>query len=178
KCFLYCLRRFSRSANEKDPQRFDSVFFDTVGDLTYLRGTKPFLELLQHGIARALGCYSECAKTGQCHCSQQLRRRSRWGEVSGVELDIELSPGNRFADLERMTRWRIECRIDEIKVTDPRLHLQLLYLIGDELRITRTVSPAFDVTVGAVHALVHAATLRLDWNCRPVPLIARQVDPA
>src|SRR6266550_7169151 len=63
-------------------------------------------------------------------------------------------------------------------MVDPRLCLQLLDLVGDELRVARAISPAFDVAIGAVNAFVHASTLSLNGNRRSISLIPGEIDPA
>src|SRR2546423_6747975 len=73
---------------------------------------------------------------------------------------------------------RVESRIDEVKVTHARLEPELFDLVGNEVRIARSVSPALHVSVSTVDALVDAPTLCLNRNCGAVPLIPGQIYPA
>jgi hypothetical protein len=61
---------------------------------------------------------------------------------------------------------------------DARFALQLFNLVGYKLGIAGAVAPAFDVSVGAIDALVHAPPLRLNRDRRAMTLIATEIDPS
>ena len=122
------------TADQKNPQRPDPVLLHPLGDFTHFRGVESFLELLQNGVARALRRDSERAEAGRLHRAQQLGARGRRSEVRRVELHAELASRDRLANLDRVARRRVERRIDEVEMADACLDLQLLDLVGDELR--------------------------------------------
>src|SRR4029077_1356664 len=70
---LQRLASFARSADEKDPERFDPVLLDPLGDFAHLGRVETLLELFENRIAGALGCYAERAEAGDLHRAQQLR---------------------------------------------------------------------------------------------------------
>src|SRR5437868_1866407 len=169
---------FARTADEKNPERLDAVAFNPLGDFSHLGGIESLLELGQHRIAGALGSDAQGLEARSLHCRQKLGRRRSRRKVGLIELNPQVASRNCLAYLERVSWRRVESGIDEIEMVDPRLCFQLLDLVGDELRIARAISPAFDVAIGAVDAFVHAATLRLNGNGRSISLIPGEIDPA
>src|SRR5687767_2968977 len=172
------LTGLARPANQKDPERSESVLFDALGNLAHFRRREAFLQLFENCIAGALGCDSQRAESCRPHCAQQLGGGDCRREIRRIQLDVELPALDCLAYLQRVTRWGIESGIDEVEMPDACVAIELLDLVSDALRIAGAVSPALDVPVGAVHALVYAAALCLNGNGRTVPLVAREIDPA
>ncbi len=93
-------------------------------------------------------------------------------------MNAGVAADDRFADVERVSGWRIEGRIDEIEALHPRFAPQLLDLIRNQLGVASSVTPTLDVLIRAVHAPVDAAPLGLNRNRRSVALVSPEIDPA
>ena len=63
-------------------------------------------------------------------------------------------------------------------MVDAGFGFQLLDLVGHQPGVAGAISPALDVAVSAVDALVDAAALGLDGDGGSVALIAGEIDPA
>src|SRR5215211_2490942 len=66
-------RCLTGAADEKNPQSSDSCSFNTLGHLANFGCGKTFLELLEHGVARALSCDAKSLESGAAHRSEELR---------------------------------------------------------------------------------------------------------
>src|SRR5207237_1197200 len=62
----------TRTAHEKDPERFDAVTLDALSYLANFGGVESFLQLFEHCIAGAFGGDSEGAEACALHRTQQL----------------------------------------------------------------------------------------------------------
>src|SRR5450759_847452 len=64
--------RLSWSANQKNPERLDTMLLDPLGDLSHFGCVEALLEFFENRIAGALGGYPERAKACGLHRAQQL----------------------------------------------------------------------------------------------------------
>ena len=122
--------------------------------------------------------HAEGAEAGTLHRAQELGGRGRRREIRGIELHAHPAARDGLADLQRMTRRRVERGIDEIEMMDSGFGFQLLDLVGNKLRVARAITPALDVAVSAVDTLIDAPAFRLDGDGGAVTLVAREIDPA
>jgi hypothetical protein len=172
------LLRLPGAPDKKNPQRADAGLLETICDFTNFARGKSLLQPFEHGIARTLRGDAERTKASGSHRGQELGRGCGGSKVRSVQIDAKLSSRNRFADLQRMSRWRIERRIHEVEIGDSGLSMKLFYLIGDTFGITCPVAPAFDIAVSAVHAFIDTTPLGLNGNRCAVPLVPSKIDPA
>src|SRR5688500_15771011 len=133
---------FAGTADQKYPECSQPVPLDPLGHFTNLRGVESFLELLQNRIGGALRRDAERSEPGRSHRREQIVGCDGGSKVGGVELHIELSPGDCFTYLEGVARRRVESRVDEIEVAYARTAIELFDLIRDELGVASSISPA------------------------------------
>src|ERR1700738_2157826 len=150
------------TSDQKDPESLDSESLDSLRDFPNFGCVESLLEPLQHWVAGALRCNAQRSEAGRLHRGQQLCACGCRCEIGGVEMNAQLAPRDCLTHLNRMAGRRVESRIDKVEVVYACLDLELFDLVGNQLRIAGSVSPAFHVSIRAVDALVDAAALGLN----------------